>query len=129
MVLSMEDAGFADVTGFICRRKTLDARRGDVNVIRMWFDCVNYVTADLQGHSATSLDYIQKTASTQYTFDEYRAALSQEFLPRTVEEASSAMYRPGGQFDFNRISSEIGDYVVTRKLTKSKPPVPVPLVQ
>lgn len=44
LAISMENAGFADITGFICRKSVLDARKADIeNLIRVWFDCVDYV--------------------------------------------------------------------------------------
>jgi ABC-type nitrate/sulfonate/bicarbonate transport system substrate-binding protein len=126
VVLSMDDAGFADITGFICRRSVLTAREVDVkNLIRMWFDCVAHVTSDLQANSAASLDYLRKNSATRYTLEEYKAALEQEYLPRSIQEARQQLISPDGKFPLPRISSDVADYLLAQKLVDARPPVPV----
>ena len=39
VLLTMQEVGFADVTGFLCKRSTFGRRRADIEkLIRMWFD-------------------------------------------------------------------------------------------
>jgi ABC-type nitrate/sulfonate/bicarbonate transport system substrate-binding protein len=129
MILSMEDTGFADVVGLICRRSVLQGKRAQIeSLVQMWFESVDYVTADLAVNSKHSLDYLRKNAATQYSFDEYRAALSQEYLPRSVAELQAGVLAPGSKYEFGRIVREITDYLIENKIVGSRPPVPTPLV-
>ena len=125
LVISMEDAGFADITGFICRKSVLESRKADIeNLIRVWFDCVDYVFTDMKANSANSLAYLKANAATQYTFDQYSSALSQEYLPRSLEDLSTNILQPGSKFDMARIGKEINAYLVSRSIVKSPTPIP-----
>jgi ABC-type nitrate/sulfonate/bicarbonate transport system substrate-binding protein len=129
LVLSMEDGGFADITGFIVRKSTLDAKRAQIeNLIRIWFDCVNYVLSDPQNNSTNSLAYLRKNAATQYTYEEYSTALSQEYFPRSLAELQTGLLASGSKYDFARISGEIIAYLTENKIISSPPPVPTPLL-
>jgi len=129
MVLSMEDSGFADVTGFIVRKSTLEAKRAQIeNLVRIWFDCVNYVMTDPQNNSKNSLDYLRKNAATQYTYEQYSTALSQEYFPRSLTDLQTELLSSGSKYDFTRLSGEITDYLTVNKIITSRPPVPEPLL-
>jgi len=128
VVLNMDDAGFADITGLICRRTVLEARQTDIeNLIRMWFACVGHVMADLQANSALSLDYLRANSATRYTFDEYKTALDQEYLPGSLDEASRELVSSSGRFPLQRISGEVADYLLRQGLVSQRPPVPEPI--
>jgi len=125
VVFNMADVGFADITGFIVKRSVYERRRRDVeNLIRMWFDCVNYVYRDLNVNSAASLAYLNANASTRYTLPEYRAALEQEYLPRTVREAASAFIVPTGQFSYGRIGATVNAYLTRNRIVSRPTPLP-----
>ncbi|MGH9424711.1 MAG: ABC transporter substrate-binding protein, partial [Terriglobia bacterium] len=129
LVISMEDAGFADVTGFICRKRTLESKRELIEaLIRVWFQSVNYVYADLEKNSVHSLDYLRKNAATKYSYEEYIQALSQEYLPRSLEDLRSNVLAHGSQYDFSRIGTSINGYLTTNGLVDKPSPVPSPLV-
>jgi ABC-type nitrate/sulfonate/bicarbonate transport system substrate-binding protein len=129
LVITMEDSGFADVTGFIMRRSVLTARRADIEaLVRAWFDCVKFVLSDVKTNSQHSLDYLKRSAATRYTLDEYAAALDQEYLPVSLEQAGKDLYTTGGRFDFGRISTDIGDYLLSTHVADARPPVPTILV-
>ena len=65
VVLKMDDAGFADLTGFICRQSVLRSRESDIkNLVRMWFDSVAHVASDIDRNSSASLDYLRKNSAT-----------------------------------------------------------------
>lgn len=129
LVLSMEDTGFADIVGFICLESTLRERRAEiVSAIRMWFECVDHVLADLPRNSGHSLAYLRENAATQYTFDDYAAALSQEYLPRSVSALDTELLQSGARFDLGRIAGEIADYLVANNLVTAAPPAPEPLL-
>jgi ABC-type nitrate/sulfonate/bicarbonate transport system substrate-binding protein len=125
LVISMEDTGFADIVGFICRQSTLKERRSDIEaLVRMWFECVDHVMADLEKNSEHSLIYLRQNAATQYTFEEYAAALSQEYLPRSLTALDEGLLRPSSPFDIERITREVIDYLIANDLVTDRPPTP-----
>ncbi len=129
LVISMEDAGFADITGFICRRSVLENRRADLEaLVQMWFASVSYVLSDLQGNSGRSLAYLRANAATQYTFEEYQRALSQELLPRSLDELQRDVLQPGARYDFQRIGNEINAYLTANRIVPQPTSIPVPLL-
>jgi len=129
IVISMEDAGFADVTGFICRKSTLETRRADLEaLVEMWFASVDYVMSDLRKNSAKSLAYLRANAATQYSFDEYKRALSQELLPRSTEDLRREVLAKGAKYDFIRIGNEINAYLVANKVVAKPTELPRPLL-
>lgn len=125
VALTMEDLGFADVTGFICKKSTLDSEKPAIeSVIKMWFESVHYVMKDIDRNSAVSLDYLRKHASTQYTLPQYKDALSEEFFPQSPEDVQATIISDAGQFSYRRIGQDVNSYLVTvRKIGK---PSPVP---
>ena len=128
VVLKMDDAGFAEPIGLICRESVLRIRESDIkNLVRMWFDSVAYVANDIDRNSSVSLDYLRKNSATRYTLDEYKAALEQEYLPRSIQEARDELIAPTGRYPLGRITADVVDYLVAQRLVKRRPPVPEPL--
>jgi hypothetical protein len=129
LAISMENAGFADITGFIARKSMIESRRSDLeNLIRTWFDCVDYVFTNVKSNSVHSLSYLKSNAATQYTFDEYSAALAQEYLPRSLGELRADVLQPNARYDMTRIGQEINAYLLAHSIIKSPTPIPVPLM-
>ncbi len=125
VVLAMDTAGIVDITGFVCKRSVLKKRATDLeSLIAIWFDCSTYVTSDIDHHSAATLAYLKANASTQYTLAEFRKALSQEYFPRTYGESQNQIVSPTGKYSINRISDEIGQYLVATGQVKVAPPAP-----
>jgi len=130
LILSMEDAGFADITGFICLRSVLEKKRPQIEaLIRVWFQSVDYVYGDMKTRSTESLAYLRKNAATKYTYEEYVEALSQEYLPRSLTELHDQMLAPGSRFDFVRIGKSINGYLVANKIVATPALIPTPLLE
>lgn len=130
LVISMEDTGFADIVGFICLQSTLDERKEEIeDIIRAWFDCVAHVMSDLEGNSEHSLAYLRQNAATQYSFEEYSAALSQEYLPRSLEQLRESVLQAGAKYDLARVSQEISAYLLDNDLAPTSPQAPNPLLR
>lgn len=124
-VLTMEDLGFADITGFIVRKSVYENRRTDVeNLVRMWFDSVAFVYADIDKNSKDSLAYLDKNASTRYSLEEYKNALSQEYLPSSVEEAKQELISDGGKFSYRAIGETTTDFLLKNGTIKKKTSIP-----
>ena len=125
VVLTMDDMGFADVTGFICKKSVLDKKRKEIeSLIKMWFECVDYVMKDIDNNSKFSLKYLDEKAATKYTLEQYKTALSQEYFPITIEEAKEAIISDSGKFGYQRISKDVSDYLFTNKIVNTKPAIP-----
>jgi ABC-type nitrate/sulfonate/bicarbonate transport system substrate-binding protein len=133
-VLSMEDLGFADLTGFIVKKSVYEQRKRDIdNVIRMWFDSVAYVLSNVDQNSKDSLSYLDRMASTRYTLDEYKKALSQEYFPTTLAEARAQLVDASGKFSSVTIGDLANKFLVLQGTIKKATPLPkfptIPLVQ
>ena len=112
VVLDMNSLKLADVTGFIARKSVVEQKRDHVaNVIRMWFDCVDFVFTDLDKNSANSLAYLEKHAATKYTLQSYKAALSQEYFPRSIRELNKELLSPTGMYPIENIYTVIIQYL------------------
>lgn len=125
LVLEMENIGFADITGFICKKSTYDKNKRDIeNVIRMWFDCTRYVLSDIDNNSAYSRDYLDKNAATQYTIEQYKTALGQEYFPITISEVEKQIVSDSGLFPYKRICADIIDYLKDNRIIEDSIPCP-----
>jgi hypothetical protein len=124
VVLNMDQLGFADVTGFIVRQSVLEARRPEIeNLIRMWFESVNYVFTDIDRNSRLSLEYLARHAATRYTLESYKTALSQEYLPRSLGEARREIIDGGGRYDVRQIYEVMSSFL-SQAPGQARPPMP-----
>jgi len=122
IVLNMDTIRLTDITGFICKQSTLDKRRKDLEaLVKMWYDCSNYVVSDLDHHSETTLAYLKANASTQYTLPEFKRALTQEYFPLSLKEAQRKIIALDGQYSIERISNETGQYLLEVGAVKTAP--------
>jgi hypothetical protein len=125
VVLSMDDFGFADATGFVCKQSTLKSKKKEIEaLINMWFDCVDYVMEDIDNNSKFSLKYLDEKAATKYTLDQYKTALSQEYFPKTIEEVKKEIISDSGKYSYRRISEDVSNYLITNKIVDNKPAIP-----
>lgn len=125
VVLNMEDLGFADITGFICKKSTLEKKRPEIEkLIKMWFESVQFVMSDLDKNSSYSLAYLDKNASTKYTLQQYKEALSQEYFPVSVEEANQNIISDTGKYSYKRISEDVRQYIIQVKNNNQPSNVP-----
>lgn len=125
LVLSMDDAGFADITGFITTRKRLAAKHREIEAfIRMWFDTVNYVMTDPRKNSAFTRAYLNQHAATKYSADEYAEAVGNEFFPRSVAEMNDTLLSRDGPFSMEQISTSASDFLVDNGVVKTRPVQP-----
>lgn len=125
VMFNMDDIGFADITGFVCKRSTLEKKRRHIeNVIRMWFDATAFVMANLDHNSAHSLDYLKRNAATRYTIEEYKKALSQEYFPASLPQANADMIREAGKYYFRRLYDAVADFLEAEHLVSRRPSPP-----
>ncbi len=125
VALMMDTVGVVDIDGFICKESTFKTRRKDIeNLIKMWFDCTNYVMTDLDHHSAQTLAYLKANASTQYTLAEFKRALTQEYFPTSISETEREIVSPTGKYSIDRVTDLLGKYLVDVGAVKIPPGTP-----
>jgi len=125
VVLTLETAGIADITGFACKASVYKQRKKDIDsLIKMWFDCANYVLSDLDHHTNVTLTYLKNNASTKYTLKEYKNALTQEYFPRSINEAQKKLISGTGEFSIKRMSDITNQYLIDNGIAKSPRPAP-----
>jgi ABC-type nitrate/sulfonate/bicarbonate transport system substrate-binding protein len=124
-LFEMDDIGLADITGFVCKRSTLESKRHHIeHIIHMWFDSVSYVMTDLDKNSINSLDYLRQKAATRYTIEEYKTALAQEHFPLSIVQAKADMIDANGKYNYLRLYKAAADFYEKEKLVNRRPPVP-----
>lgn len=125
VVFEMDEIGFADITGFMCKKSTLENKRQHIeNLTRMWFDCTAYVMADIDNNSKHSLEYLRKNAATKFSLEEYKMALSQEFFPLTANQAIEEMVLPHSKYSIQNIYNITADFITEEDATKKRPSMP-----
>jgi hypothetical protein len=125
VVLDMDAMGFADITGFVCKKSVLDARRHDIeSLIRIWYDTSAYVMSDLDNHSSIPLDYLKRNSATAYTLQQYKDALSQEYFPRSIQEANRELVARTGRYSHDKIGEDVIAYLGAVRHMTNLPAIP-----
>lgn len=128
VVLDMDVAGFADITGFVTRRSTLEERRAEIEkLLHVWFACVDRFWADPEREAPLVIAYLNEQSATDFDVPGLLTAMGHEYFPRTVREAQNELLATTGSFPLSRISELFGDFLVESGLAKSKPPIPQPI--
>ena len=120
VVLTMDTIGLMDPGGFVCKESVYKKRKAEIDaLIRMWFDCTSYVMSDLDHHSDATLAYLKANAATKYTLAEFKSALAQEYIPKSVKEAQAQVVSGKGPYSITRSIAVINQYLVDIGATKS----------
>jgi ABC-type nitrate/sulfonate/bicarbonate transport system substrate-binding protein len=128
VVVDMDSAHLADICGFICKESVYKRRKKDIEaLIRIWCDSTNYVLSDIDHHSGDALAYLKANASTQYTVDGFKTALSQEYFPRSISDLQTDILSSTGKYSFERTSKLYSNYLLDTGGTKSPPSLPKPI--
>ncbi len=125
VVLAMDTLDLTDVGGFICKESVYKARKHDIeSLIKIWFDCTNYVLNDLDHHSQAAIAYLRLNASTKYTLNEFKNALSHEYIPTSIAEAEKNIVHGKGKYSISRLTDLCNRYLLDIGAIKSAQPVP-----
>jgi len=128
LVLSMETANFADITGFVTTRRKLREKRAEIEAfIRIWFETVDYVLKDPVKNSAYTRAYLDRHGATHYSPEEYAAAVSNEFFPRSIDEMNRTLLSENGAFSMKGISDSAATFLVANGIVKKTPERPIPI--
>ena len=121
-VLEMDALGQVDVAGFIAKRSTLEARAEDIDkLMRVWVDSIDFVMSDIEQNSKDSLAFLRAQSSTDYSIDEYKTALSQEWLPTSIAATRSEIIEPGARYDYRRVVESVSSYYLANDLIPRLP--------
>lgn len=121
VVLTMDTLGMVDPGGFVCKKSVYEKNKEAIHkLIHIWFESADYVLSDLKNHSKDTLAYLDAKSSTRYTLDELEAALAQEFVPRSVEEANKEIVLGTGKYSFARAFDDTCEYLIDQGITKAK---------
>lgn len=126
VALSFNTMGFADITGFICKKSVYEKRKKEIeSLIKIWYDCVDYILADVDNHvKIATLPYLDKNASTKYTIESYKEAISQEVFPRSIKESKEIIVSDSAHFSATNIYNTVSDYLLKNKKVAVKPVQP-----
>jgi ABC-type nitrate/sulfonate/bicarbonate transport system substrate-binding protein len=128
VVLTLEKQGFADLTGFIARKSTVEKRGNELRaLVQVWFGAVDFVYSDMDRNSRIPLEFLAKSSSTQYPLATYKQALEAEYLPRTLQDAKRDIIAADGRYSIARISDEVSKYLVSIGIARVAPPAPQPI--
>jgi ABC-type nitrate/sulfonate/bicarbonate transport system substrate-binding protein len=117
--------GLGDITGFVCKKSYLQKNPEKIkSVIRAWFESVNYTFKDLNSHSKRVLEYLAKHAATKYTLSSFKEALSNEYFPKTIQEAQKEIIDDNGSYSHRNLYNTVTNYLIDRQLIKQKTPMP-----
>jgi ABC-type nitrate/sulfonate/bicarbonate transport system substrate-binding protein len=121
--MDMESLGFAEVIGLVTTNHFAQAHPAEMQkLVRIWFDSVDKLMSDIDGNSKYVLSYLDKTASTKYSLKEYKAALTFQEFPRSIQDDEKLMFDPAGRFYWKRTWDIVDDYLVSTKASSA--PIP-----
>jgi ABC-type nitrate/sulfonate/bicarbonate transport system substrate-binding protein len=124
-VLTMDDLGFADITGFVVKKSVYERRRRDVeNVIVAWFASAAYVLSNIDKNAQESLAYLNRNASTPMTLEQFKKAIGQEYFPLTRTEARMQLVNTSGRFSAWTIGRVANEYWIQKGRLKTPTPLP-----
>jgi ABC-type nitrate/sulfonate/bicarbonate transport system substrate-binding protein len=120
VVLTMDTIGLMDPSGFICKKSVYEKRKREVDaLIHIWYECTNYVLSDLDHHSDYTLEYLKKNSSTHYSLAEFKAALAQEYVPKSIKEAKDKIGTGNSQYSISAAVKEINEYLIATGALKT----------
>lgn len=129
VVLDMEVMGLVDIAGFIVKESTLNKKKDQIiSVIKMWYDCIDYVMSDIDTNSVQSLNYLKEKSSTKYTLEQYKVALSQEYFPRNIAQVKENILGKDAKFNCDRILDSVTTYFLENGIIKERPENTNPIV-
>lgn len=122
VVLEMDALGQVDIAGFIARRSTIEKRPQDlIKLMEVWTDSIDFVVANIDSNSSFSLAYLQGQSSTNYSIEEYRTALSQEWLPRSIAQVNEEILSPSGKYYYQPVVKSVTSYYLGNGLIPKEP--------
>ncbi len=125
VAVDMDTVKLVDISGFMCKESVYKKRKKDIeSFIRIWFDSANYVLSDIDHRSSPAIAYLDAHASTHYSIREFKAALSQEYFPKSIAEVEKEIVSPKGTYSIDRTANLCSQYLLDIGATKTAQPAP-----
>ena len=125
IVFSMDTLGMGDIIGLVCKESVYKKRTKDIeSFIKLWFDCADYSLSDIDHHCNPELAYLKANASTQYTVEEFKKALSLEYFPKNLQEVKNEIVSPTGKYSIDKQTVLLNQYLIDIGAIKTSRPTP-----
>jgi ABC-type nitrate/sulfonate/bicarbonate transport system substrate-binding protein len=121
--MDMESLGFAEIIGIVTTEEYAQSHQQELKtLIEIWFESIDSLMSDVDKYSESVLSYLAKTASTKYTLEEYKTALTFQEFPRSIDVAYGLLIDSEGKFYWKRTWDIVNSYLVeTNKIKNSIP--------
>jgi len=115
-----------ELNAFACKESTFKKRKKDIeNLVRMWYDCTNYVIGDVDHNATETLAYLKKNAATQYTLNEYKRTVAEEYFPKSMKEAEERLVSSDSDYSMHQQGENVLEYLKEIGVkAPGKPPEP-----
>ena len=111
-----EQFGFVNIDGLMTTERFAKAHPKELQkIVDIWFTTANALLDNTDTNAQPIIEYLDHTASTHYSLDEYKSAIALQEFPRSREEAASLINNPEGKYYWKRIWNIMNDYLLNTK--------------
>lgn len=113
VLIDMESLGFAEIIGLVTTKHYADAHKKELDkLVSIWFQSIDSLMKDPDKFAKPVLEYLEKTASTKYSIEEYKTALSYQLFPQSLQEADDVFFKEKGKFYWKRTWDIVNSYLI-----------------
>lgn len=99
-----EQFGFVNIDGLMTTEHFAKAHPEELQkIVDIWFETVNALMNDTDTNAGPIIEYLDHTASTRYSLEEYKNAIALQEFPLSRQEAASLINNPNGKYYWKRI--------------------------
>lgn len=123
VAIETEDLGFAEVVGLMTTKSFYESHSEEIEQIRLaWFDSIQLLESQPEVATTGILDYLERNASTRYTFEEYLDSLSAQEFPSTAAAADDMFGNQAARFYWRTTWDIVNDYLLATEAIDEKVP-------
>lgn len=117
------DVGPPSIDGLVTTRKFAEENKDILDdLLATWFQTIEYMQVDLRGRSQFVREYLQGTASTRYSPDEYAIAWTFNVFPRNPEEAAKMFNSTEGPYYWRSVWDYNNTFLIQQGKMKHEVP-------
>jgi len=118
-----EQFGFVNIDGLMTTEHFAKAHPKELQkIVDIWFTTANALLDDTDANAQPIIEYLDHTASTHYSLDEYKNAIALQEFPRSRADVAQLINNPAGKYYWKRIWDIMDDYLVSSKQTSGAAP-------
>lgn len=118
-----EQFGFVNIDGLMTTEHFAKAHPEELQkIVDIWFETVNALMRDTDTNAGPIIKYLDHTASTRYSLEEYKNAIALQEFPRSRQEAASLINNPSGKYYWQRIWDIMDEYLQATKQVSGRAP-------